>query len=433
MSLCLIIVDGKRAGAQITLEPPGGCVGRAVDAAVFLPENAVSRQHAELRWNGRTWLVRNTSGSSPTVVDGAAIGLDEVPLQQAGQLRLGTVSLQYTQQAQVVLQPSAAQTVLRSTQISPPSEAVMRQLEPLQSSLFTPMIDDSPETLELEPVDLIELQSTSPPTLVRRPVAMPSIGHRDAPPTLISRPSAAVSSLTFPVDDAPPTLLLRGARAAGADFGYAAAPGPHQSSAVMPSQVRSEPPYQAAPPTLIRAQAPQPAASQLEVSPPTMIRRPKPSVLPPSPQVQAEAAPLVSRGYSIEPAVPSADSLQELPLDRMAKLERCNEALSRERDALREEVVQLKQRLQQLEETAAASVALQAHPPERAAVVDPAEADSAARSRKEALTLTSGLGELLEQASRALQDGESQSARGLIRDASFALADFRDLVLHSSS
>ena len=117
----------------------------------------------------------------------------------------------------------------------------------------------------------------------------------------------------------------------------------------------------------------------------------------------------------------------------MAKLVQRNEALSRERDALREEVVQLKQRLQQLEETAAANVTLQAHPSERAAVVDPAEADREARSRKEALTLTSGLGELLEQASRALQDGESQSARGLIRDASFALADFRDLVLHLSS
>ena len=433
MSLCLIIVDGKRAGEQITLEPPGGCVGRAVDAAVFLPENAVSRQHAQLRWDGRTWLVRNMSGSSPTVVDGAVMGLDEVQLQQAGQLRFGTVSLQYTQQAQVVLQPSAAQTVLRSTQISPPSEAVMRQLEPLQPSQFTPLIDDSPETLELEPVDLIELQSASPPTLVRRPVAVPSISHRDAPPTLISRPSAAVPSPNLPVDDAPPTLLLRVARAAGADFGHAAALGPHQSSAMPPSQVRAEPQYQAAPPTLIRSQEPQPAASQLEVSPPTMIRRPKPPVLPSPPQVQAEAAPLVSRGYSIDAGVSSADSPQGLSLDSIAKLEQRNELLSRERDALREEVVQLKQRLQQLEDTATASVALQVHPPERAAVVDQAEADREARNRKEALTLTSGLGELLEKASRALENGESQSARGLIRDASFALADFRDLVLDSSS
>lgn len=432
MSLCLVIVDGKRAGEQLTLEPPGGSVGRAVEAAVFLPDNAVSRQHAELRWDGRTWLVRNTSGSSPTVVDGAVMGLGEVPLRQAGQLLFGTVSLRYAQQTQSAPQPSAAQTVLRATQISPLSEAVMRQLEPLQSSQFTPLID-SPKTIELEPLDLIELQSTSPPTLIRRPVAGPSLGLNDAPPTLISRPSAAVPPPILPVDDAPPTLLLRGARAIGTDLGHSAAAGPYRSNAGTAPQVPAEPQDLAAAPSLIRPQAPPPAATQLEVSPPTMIRRPKPAGLPPPPQVQAEAAPLQGLGYSCAPVVSSAGSAQSLSLDKLAKLEQRNEELSRERDVLRQEVVQLKQRLHQLEDAAAANVALQKHPPERAAaIVDLAEADSASRSRTEALTLTSGLGELLEQASQALQNGESQSARGLIRDASFALADFRDLVLHSA-
>jgi hypothetical protein len=44
-----------------------------------------------------------------------------------------------------------------------------------------------------------------------------------------------------------------------------------------------------------------------------------------------------------------------------------------------------------------------------------------------AVRLADELGDLLEQASQALRDGEASRASQRLRDASFALADFRDL------
>lgn len=150
-----------------------------------------------------------------------------------------------------------------------------------------------------------------------------------------------------------------------------------------------------------------------------MIRRPAAPTQAAAPAV----APPLNAVATVEHAAAPAGLHSAPSNDELMKLLQRNEQLQSERDRLREEVAALKQELE-----AAHAAQRQAQAEQRPAPPVASPAPAADRSSgQEALRMTAELGDLLEQASQALKGGDSSRAVSLIRSASFALADFRDL------
>lgn len=177
---------------------------------------------------------------------------------------------------------------------------------------------------------------------------------------------------------------------------------PMIQSAVLPQMTplrAVETPMSETSPTLILRRQPAAPANdppQLD-APPTFIRRPA------GPVIASPIGPAVCEPPTTEP--PVADTLQQL--------EKECDILRGERDRLAEELVQVSRELKTLHEA-------RVSPPVAAR---PVPSDLAAQ----AIKLLQPFGDSLEQALAALQDGEAARARALLREASFSLADLRDL------
>lgn len=153
-----------------------------------------------------------------------------------------------------------------------------------------------------------------------------------------------------------------------------------------------EPPASETPPTLILRRQPAAPASDAPPldAPPTLISRPAgPTSAGPIGQVVCEPP---------TPEPPLADTLRQV---------------AKERDRLAEELRQVSRELKTLREAKAS----------QPVAAQPAPSNLAAQ----ALKLLQPFGDSLEQASSALQDGDAARARALLREASFGLADLRDL------
>ena len=407
MRLCLTILAGQRGGEEITIDPPGGGIGRSTDCVVCLPDASVSRQHAELRWDGQGWLIRSLSNSSPTAVDSTVVTATEVRLVASGQLRLGTVPIQYVQQKAAAV--VAATPVPLRAQVSALPASLIDQLEPMQFAQATPTADAGP-VAGVVSSSMSASSSQSPPTLIRRPSPaapppMPSVGA--APPTMLL---PAVRRPVVESAQEPPATLIR-------------RPTPSTPA------VSAKPAAPSAPPTMIRPAVPPalPRLDALDAAPPTMIR---------SPVQQAAAAtaqPIVAPAATPVPLLehieaPRRSAPPPIP-DESALLKRSLDEMTRERDRLRAEVTQLKQDADSL---CATQTTLQEQLEERSESARASSTPSPSAPVRpvgaaESLRLTGELGDLLEQASQALKGGETARAGSLIRDASFALADFRDL------
>lgn len=164
-------------------------------------------------------------------------------------------------------------------------------------------------------------------------------------------------------------------------------------------------------------------------APPTMIRRPGPPV---PAAAQPALVPAVAPPQLIEHAGTPLRGISTPTPDESAPLKLCIDELTRERDHLRTELAQLRQETESLRATQSQLQAQLAERPETAPLQNkqspsPASQVDSSIDRPEALRLTGELGDLLEQASHALKSGDSSRAGALIRDASFSLADFRDL------
>lgn len=173
-------------------------------------------------------------------------------------------------------------------------------------------------------------------------------------------------------------------------------------SAVLPQMTplrAIEPPVSETPSTLIlRRQPAAPASDPPPLdAPPTLIRRPA------GPPIASPSGPVACEPPTTEP--PVADTLQQA--------EKECDILRGERDRMAEELMQVSRELKTLREA-------KVSPPVAARQVP---SDLAAQ----AIKLLQPFGDSLEQALAALQDGEAARARALLREASFSLADLRDL------
>ena len=461
MKIRLTFLAGQRAGEQVDVSPPGGTLGRSTEAAVFLPDPSVSRQHAELSWDGKSWSLRGTSSSSTTAVDGMVLGADAAPLRASGQLRLGMVTIEY-RLAEPAAVASDAASSLRA-QIPPLPASVLQQLEPLQLSSVpmtarSPLPEHVPPTTppaasaaaaaaSEPPATLIRrpspppaasaasaAASEPPATLIRRPSPPPAVSAASEPPaTLIRRPSPppAVSAASEP----PATLIRRPSppapqaapalpTLAAEDDDITPTPpplwAPHQRAAAVP------PARQAAPPTLMHPVRPPPipGTAGRPAAPPTLMSRPavaaaaQPAVVPPLPAVEHAPTSLARDEPRAHPELVALRREHEQVCAERDKLRAAVVELAQEAETLRARQSQLQAQLQQAQKQVAASSL-------PTAVTAPPASPSA--SDAETLRLADELGDLLEQASQALRDGETSRASQRLRDASFALADFRDL------
>lgn len=172
--------------------------------------------------------------------------------------------------------------------------------------------------------------------------------------------------------------------------------------AVLPQMtpIRAAEPASDAPATLILRRQP---AEPVAAAPPTMIRRPTaPSPVSPPPPPDTP-----------EPIVQLIDS------GALAEVEKERDQLRSERDQLRSERDRLAAELRQA-----------AHERESlrsAAQSAPHAGGATSGLATQALKLLDPFVESLEQATCALQEGDAAQARTLLRDASFGLADLRDL------
>lgn len=428
MRLCMRILNAPEGEKLLTLDPPGGLVGRSTDSALVLGYDSVSRLHAELRHDGKDWWLDQRSQTSATL-------LDEQPLTAGtprrlaprGSLQFGRVIVEYHQQALPAappppVEPPAGEPTLvlkRASVVIP--QALLSQMSPVRVDAPEPA--GPPPTLtrlpRLTPSVPSAAAAPSPPRPPSRPSPPPLPAEPDSPPTFI-RPNRPPPPAEL---DSPPTVI-------------------RTNSPLLPVDLPS-------PPTLIRANRPPAPAAVESGPPPTMIRRNQPPPVPSSPTAgpapavrpvprpaapsgpmaaaqQLESAagpqvPVIEHQHDLQPAVTAAGPAPLTPLQ--AERDR----LRRELEQATAEVTRLKQSEKLLQDAKAALdaqlAALQAAKPSS---VPPASPDLA-ELREKALELLQPFSRSLEQAGEALRQGTPEQARALLRNASFALADLRDL------
>jgi predicted component of type VI protein secretion system len=326
------------------IDPPGGLLGRSLESAICLPYDSVSRQHAEMRYEGQRWWLYQRSQSSLTLLDDQPLVVGGAPVELLGRgtLKLGRVALQYWQEAAPVAFEAPATMVHRD------SEATMilpRRLSP--KAIPTAML------AQMAPVRVAEsAPPATPATMIRRPPsAVPP------PPPLEALGASS---------DTPMTLIIR--------------PGARPSAAAMAQPLT--------PPTLMS-------------SLPVAEHQPPISQIPPIPRVATPLPP--------DPELAGLRSERDRLATEVTRLKRENEELRDARAALTAQVA-----------AQAKAVAPLAH-----SAATP-QADLTTLSEK-ALELLQPFGRNLEQAGEALRQGDATQARSLLRSASFALADLRDL------
>lgn len=147
--------------------------------------------------------------------------------------------------------------------------------------------------------------------------------------------------------------------------------------------------------------------------PQTLILRRQPTVSASEPQ-QIDASPtLISRAapLTVSPLVRDPPTTEPPLADALRQVETEREKLRAERDQLAEKLIQISRELSTLRDNA----------------VHPVASSAPSNLAAQALLLLTPFGNNLEQASSALQDGDAARARTLLREASFGLADLRDL------
>jgi hypothetical protein len=115
----LFFIDGKKAGQEVDLRPPGISIGRETDNDVVLEGEGASRYHAKVEWRDDAWIIRDLGSTNGTKVDGERIA--EHRLKPGERVRIGQQDMLFaeTRQGQaaaatapppVAAQPAAAVT-----------------------------------------------------------------------------------------------------------------------------------------------------------------------------------------------------------------------------------------------------------------------------------------------------------------------------------
>jgi pSer/pThr/pTyr-binding forkhead associated (FHA) protein len=84
------LVDGKR----LVVGPAGATIGRSRQCEIVLTDANVSRQHAELRPRGGSWVLSDLGATNGVVLNGRRIDTPEV-VRSGDRIELGTSVLTF--------------------------------------------------------------------------------------------------------------------------------------------------------------------------------------------------------------------------------------------------------------------------------------------------------------------------------------------------
>jgi pSer/pThr/pTyr-binding forkhead associated (FHA) protein len=87
----LLLIDGKR----VVIGPAGATIGRGRQSDVVLSDPNVSRQHAEIRPRGGSWVITDLGSTNGSQLNGRRIDGSEV-LRPGDEIELGASVLTFT-------------------------------------------------------------------------------------------------------------------------------------------------------------------------------------------------------------------------------------------------------------------------------------------------------------------------------------------------
>jgi len=87
----LLLIDGKR----VVISPAGATIGRSRQADVVVNDPNVSREHAEIRPRGGSWVITDLGSTNGSQLNGRRIDASEV-LRSGDEIELGASLMTFT-------------------------------------------------------------------------------------------------------------------------------------------------------------------------------------------------------------------------------------------------------------------------------------------------------------------------------------------------
>jgi len=98
---CLVVIYGVELGKRIPLGTEPIECGRSMQSAIPLDDDAVSRRHACIQWNGSGYVIRDLNSTNGTYVNDVAVR--ERPLHDSDQLKIGRTIFKFIQGSNIEL------------------------------------------------------------------------------------------------------------------------------------------------------------------------------------------------------------------------------------------------------------------------------------------------------------------------------------------
>lgn len=92
-SAMLIAISGPSRGARFLINSDKTSIGRATDNDIFLDDVTVSRKHAEISREGKTYVIRDCGSLNGTYVDGKV--QESAELKDGMELHIGKFRLHF--------------------------------------------------------------------------------------------------------------------------------------------------------------------------------------------------------------------------------------------------------------------------------------------------------------------------------------------------
>ena len=86
----LLLIDGRR----MVVGPAGATIGRSRQCDIVLDDPSVSRQHAEIRPRGGSWVLSDLGSTNGSALNGRRVEGTEV-VRPGDEIELGTVLIQF--------------------------------------------------------------------------------------------------------------------------------------------------------------------------------------------------------------------------------------------------------------------------------------------------------------------------------------------------
>ncbi|MCC6551939.1 MAG: diguanylate cyclase [Polyangiaceae bacterium] len=98
---CLVVIYGVDLGRRIPLGTEAIECGRSMTSTIPLDDDAVSRRHAAISWNGSGYVVRDLNSTNGTYVNDVAVR--ERALRDSDQLKIGRTIFKFIQGSNIEL------------------------------------------------------------------------------------------------------------------------------------------------------------------------------------------------------------------------------------------------------------------------------------------------------------------------------------------